>query len=221
MKNVSTNTLKLFYVKNGYKEKQSSEKWEHVENGQKWPQCKGYSACKILSLGQKIKLPKTCEKCFHKHIKVVLCKKQLKEKQLSEKWEPFENGQKWPQCKAYSPCKILSLGQKIKLPKTCENRFYKLIKVVLCKKTARKNSYYSKKWKHFENCQKWPICKGYSPCKLFSLGPKKMKLPKTCEKRFHKHITVVVCKKRLEKTANIPKMSAFWKWPKMATMQRL
>ena len=51
-----------------------------------------------------------------------------------------ENGEKWPQCKGYSPCKILTFGQKIKLPKTCEKQFYKHIKVVLCKKTARKNS---------------------------------------------------------------------------------
>ena len=38
-------------------------------------------------------------------------KKQL----IFEKWEHFENGQKWPQYKGYSPCKILILGQKIKI----------------------------------------------------------------------------------------------------------
>ena len=31
----------------------------------------------ILTLGEKIKLPKTCKKCFYKHIRVVLCKKWL------------------------------------------------------------------------------------------------------------------------------------------------
>jgi len=45
---------------------------------------------------------------------------------------------------------------------------------------------------------------GYSPCKILSLG-QKVKLPKTCERGFHKPIKVVVCKKRLEKTANIKK----------------
>ena len=40
-------------------------------------------------------------------------------------------------------------------------------------------------------------------------------------KTFLQHIAVVLCKKRLEKTANIGKMRAFWKWPKMATKQRL
>ena len=37
----------------------------------------------------------------------------------------------------YSPCKILSLGQKIKLPKTCEKPLYNYIRVALCvKKTV-------------------------------------------------------------------------------------
>ena len=142
-------------------------------------------------------------------------KKQL----IFEKWEHFENGQKWPQCKGYSPCKILTLGQKIKLPKTCEKRFYKHIKLFYAKNGSKKQLIFEK-WEHFENGQKWPQCKGYSPCKILTLG-QKIKLPKTCEKRFYKHIRVVLCKKRLQKTANIRKMRAFWKWPKMATMQRL
>ena len=43
----------------------------------------------------------------------------------------------------------------------------------------------------------------------YSVWAKKIKLPETCEKRFYKHIKVVLCKKRLEKTANIRKMRAF------------
>ena len=146
-------------------------------------------------------------------------KKQL----IFEKWEHFENGQKWPQCKGYSPCKILSLGQKIKLPKTCQKRFYKHIRVVLCKKRLQKTAniiILFEEWEHFENGQKWPQCKDYSPCKILSLG-QKIKLRKTCEKHLYNYIRVVLCKKWLKKTANIRKMRAFWKWPKMATMQRL
>ena len=71
-KSVSTNTVKLFYAKNGSKKQLIFEKLEHFENGQKWPQCKSYSPCKILTLGQKIKLPKISEKHFYKHIKLVL-----------------------------------------------------------------------------------------------------------------------------------------------------
>ena len=33
--------------------------------------------CKMVSLGQKLKMPKTCEKPFYKNIRVVLCKKAL------------------------------------------------------------------------------------------------------------------------------------------------
>ena len=39
---------------------------------------------------------------------------------IFEKWDSFENLQKWPQCKAYSLCKMVSLGQKLKMPKTCD-----------------------------------------------------------------------------------------------------
>ena len=43
----------------------------------------------------------------------------------------------------------------------------------------------------------------------YSVWVKKIKLPETCEKRFYKHIKVVLWKKWLEETANIPKMRAF------------
>ena len=39
----------------------------------------------------------------------------------------------------------------------------------------------------------------------------KLKLPKTYEKPLYKHITVPLCKKRLQKTVNIRKMRAFRK----------
>ena len=53
-----------------------------------------------------------------------------------------------------------------------------------------------------------------------SLG-RKLKFAKTCEKRLYNHTTVVLCKKRLQKKANIRKMTVFRKCPKLATMQRL
>ena len=39
---------------------------------------------------------------------------------------------------------MVSLGQKLKMPKTCEKRFYKNIRVVLCKKPLEKDTKYSK-----------------------------------------------------------------------------
>ena len=38
---------------------------------------------------------------------------------------------------------MISLGQKIKMPKTCQKPFYENIRVVLCKKPLKKNIKYS------------------------------------------------------------------------------
>ena len=55
---------------------------------------------------------------------------------------------------------------------------------------------------------------------MVSLGLK-LKMAKTCDKRLYKHIRLVLCKKRLQKAANIWEIRPFWKLAKMATMQRL
>ena len=78
----------------------------------------------------------------------------------------------------------------------------------LCAKNRSKKQVLFEKWEHFENCQEWLQCKGYSPCKILSLG-QKIKMPKTWEKRLDKHIKVALCKKRMIKTASIRKMRAF------------
>ena len=54
---------------------------------------------------------------------------------------------------------------------------------------------------------------------MVSLG-QKIKLPKTCEKPFYKHIADVLCKKRLQKTIIILRNETIMKIEKMATMQR-
>ena len=41
-------------------------------------------------------------------------------------------------------CDMVSLGQKLKIPKTCEKPFYKNTRVVLCKKRLEKNPKYSR-----------------------------------------------------------------------------
>ena len=137
----STRTLDLFYAKNGSKKQPIFEKWDHFENSQKWPQCKGYSLCKMVSLAQKLKMPKTCDKRLYKHIRLVLWKKNSSKNQLIfEKWDHFQNWQKWPLCKGYSLSKVVILGQKLKLGKTCEKQLWRHITVVSWKKNAPKNS---------------------------------------------------------------------------------
>ena len=167
-------------------------------------------------------MPKTCVKPFWKNIKVVLWKKPLQKTPNIRKIGPF-----WKSAtrKGYNPCKGYSLyimdilGQKLKMPKTCKNPFYKNITVVLCKKPLKKSPN-NEEWDNFEN---QPSCKGYSPwegyslCKIVSLG-QKLKMPKTCVKPFWKNIKVVLWKKPLQKTPNIRKIGPFWK---SAISQRL
>ena len=178
------------------------EKWDHFENR---PLCKGYSPCKILTLGQKLKFQKTCQNPFYKSFRVVLCKKHSKKHQIFQKWDHFENR---PSCKGYSPYKILTLGQKWKFQKTCQNPFYKSFRVVLCKKRSKKHQIFQK-WDHFENR---PSCKGYSPCKILTLG-QKLKFQKTCQNPFYKSFRAVLCKKRSKKHQIFQKWDHFENWP--------
>ena len=143
---------------------------------EKWPQCKSYSLCKMVSLGQKIKLPKTCEKPFYKHFPDVLCKKGLQKAFIIREMRRFWKLEKWPQCKGYSLCKMVSLGQKIKLLKTCEKLFLQALSRRSMQKRGRINTFNIGEMRRFWKLEKWPQCKGYSPCKMVSLG-KKIKLP--------------------------------------------
>ena len=77
-KNHSTRTLQLFCAKNRTKKHQIFEKWDNFQNRPSWKgysQWKGYRLSKMVSLAQKLKMPKTCEKPFNKNITVVVCKK--------------------------------------------------------------------------------------------------------------------------------------------------
>ena len=94
----------------------------------------------MVTLGQKIKLLKTCEKRLYNHIIVVLCKKRIEKTANIGEIRDLENWQKWALGKGYSLCKMVALGQKIKLLKTCEKRLYNHIIVVLCKKRIKKTS---------------------------------------------------------------------------------
>jgi len=81
-------------------------------------------------------------------------------------------------------------------------------------KTASKNTKYSR-----NNILKigHHACKGYRPCKILTLA-QKLKFQKTGENPVYKSFTVVLCKKPLQKTLNIPEMRAF---SKSAIMQTL
>ena len=151
-------------------------------------------------------------KTFLQHIAVVLCKKRLK------KQAHFLNIKKWPPSKGYTLGKILTLGQKLR------KNMLKILKIAAKKNGSKKTCIHfscSMRQKTFWKWeQKWPPSKGYRLAKILTLG-QKLKMHKNMLKTFLQHIAVVLCKKRLQKTANIRKMRAFWKLPKMATKQRL
>ena len=87
----------------------------------------------------KIKIPKNMSKFILQIIYSYSAQKTAKKHQIFEKWEPFQNR---PSCKGYSPCKIVTLDQKLKFQKKCENPFYKSFRVIPCKKPLEKNTKY-------------------------------------------------------------------------------
>ena len=123
----------MFCAKNRLKKHQIFEKWDDFENRQSR---KAYSLCRIVTLDQKFKFQTTCHNLFYKWFTVVLCKKPLEKKKIFEKWDDFENRQSR---KAYSLCRIVTLGQKFKFQTTCHNPFYKWFTVLLCKKPLEKS----------------------------------------------------------------------------------
>ena len=155
----------------------------------------------MLTLGQKLKMPKTCKNHSTKTFELFCAKKRSKKQQTLEKSEDFENQ---PFCKGFSPwkgysvCKRLTFGQKLEMSKTCQKITYWTIRMALCKKPLKKHQIL-KNWDVFENrpsCKGYSLCsKGYSLCKLLTLGQKR-KMPKTCQKPFYRNIRIVLWKKR-------------------------
>ena len=85
----------------------------------------------------KIKIPKNISKSILQIIySCSLQKTAPKNTKYSRNESIFKIGHH--ACKGYSPCKILTLAQKLKFQKTCQNPFYKSFTVVLCKKPLQK-----------------------------------------------------------------------------------
>ena len=66
--------LQLFYAKNGSKKQLIFKKLDHFENWQKWQPSKGCRLCKMVTLGQKLKMQKDMLKTFLQDLAVVLWK---------------------------------------------------------------------------------------------------------------------------------------------------
>ena len=65
----------------------------------------------MVSLGQKLKMPKTCDKRLYKPIRLVLCKQRLQKAANIWEMRPF-----------WKLAKMASLGQKLKLRNGCEKQ---------------------------------------------------------------------------------------------------
>ena len=130
--------FRVFSCKKRSKKHQIFQKWNHVKNRLS---CKGYRPCQILTLGQKLKFQKTCHNPFYKPFRVLSCKKRSKKHQIFQKWHHVKNG---PSCKRYSPCKILTLDQKLKFQKNMSESILQIIYTCSVQKTAPKNTNYSR-----------------------------------------------------------------------------
>ena len=91
-------------------------------------------------------------KPFYKNIWVVLCKKTKYSRYSANILElrPFLKLVKLPLSKGYSLCIMVSLTQKLKMPKTCEKRLYLHVIVVLYLIRLEK-IYYSRKKNYSRN----------------------------------------------------------------------
>ena len=176
----------------------------------------------MVSVGQKIKMPNTCEKQFCKKIRVVLRKKPVGKtaniREMAKFWKSASLQRIYSQCKGYRLCKNGQFGPKIKKGQKHAKNYSTRTLELFCAKNRSKKHQIFEKWDDFEN---QPCCKGYSPCLGFLQNGQcgsKMKMLNTCEKRFCKNIRVVLRKKPLGKTANIRKIIKFCK---SASLQRL
>ena len=88
-------------------------------------------------LGSKVKIPKNMSKSILQIIYSCPVQKTApKNTNCSRNETILKIGHR--SCKGYRPCKILTLGQKLKFQKTCQNPFYKSFTVVLSKKPLQK-----------------------------------------------------------------------------------
>ena len=87
--------------------------------------------------GSKIKIPKNMSKSF---LHIISSCSLPKTAPKNTKYSTIQSILKIDHhaCKGYSPCKILTLAQKFKFQKTCQNPFFKSFRIVLCKKPLEK-----------------------------------------------------------------------------------
>ena len=157
---------------------------------------KGYSPCKILTLGQKLKLKKNMSELYSTSI-IYSCSVQktaTKNTKYSRNETHFQNRPSWQRLQ---PMQNPHLGSKMKIPKNMsEIHSTSIIYSCSVQKTAPKNTKYSRNETHFQNRPFW---QGYRLCKILTLS-QKLKFQKTSQKSIlQASFTVVLCKKTTPK----------------------
>ena len=142
-KNHSTITSQLFFAKKGTKRHQIFQKVDNFENR---PTCKGYRPrkgyrlCKMISLVQKLKLPKTCQNRYYKNTRVVLSKKKNTKYSRNETILAIGSFAK-PRAHAEAIVhKMVSLGHKIKNTE----KIAKTIELFCAKNSSKKHQIFEK-----------------------------------------------------------------------------
>ena len=117
--------------------------------------------------GSKIKIHKNMSKCI---LQIIYCRCVQKGAPKNTKYSGNESILKIGHhaCKGYTPWKILTLAQKLKFQKTCQNPLFKSFTVVLCKNELQKKTKYSRNESIFKIGHH--ACKGYKPCKILTLA---------------------------------------------------
>ena len=106
----------------------------------------------------------------------------------------------------YSLCKIITLGQKIKLRKTSKTNLHASTLHLFYAKNRPKKNYYSRNDTTLNTGKNDFHAIAFAKS---SLWIKEIKIPKPYQKRTYKHILLFLCKKSLEKTPNIREMRPF------------
>ena len=144
-KNYSKRTLQLFFAKTRSKKHQILVKLGSIENhpfGKGYSPCKGCSLCEMVSLDEKLKMPKTCEKPFYKNIRVGLQKTGPKNAKYSK------NGTILKIChlpKSIAHAKAIAFAKwsfwlkNSKFQKHAKNHFTRTLELICSKNYPHKN----------------------------------------------------------------------------------
>ena len=160
--------------------------------------CKGYSLCKMLSFGAKIKNSKNMQKTIlQEYYSCSVEKAAPKNTKYSRHATILKIGHlaktiAHEETIAFAKWWVWVKNQKCQ--KHAKNHSTMTLQL-FCAKIRSKKSQIFKKWDNFEKAL-FSAGKGYNLCKMFSFG-QKLKMPETCEKRFYKNIKVVLYKKPL------------------------